>query len=332
MLENATPLVRRLVLFWLPMLALILGMAYFSQAQYNPEKEAQSGLQRLNHWRVQAGLTPLQHSPLLQTAARKHALYLTKDAHGHDEINRSNPYFTGENPQNRATAAGYSAPIAENLTIGNFARSGRASVDGLMTALYHRLSMLNPNHDEAGAAWARGRHTSFVIKQGSRYDRELCDRTPSQNGARYILTTYCRGQKIELGLREPPPNYVGAVKFPIGQNIEPVYDGNEQPNPMPKHGATGNPISIAFFGEKDDIQLISFKLFSPTGEVQPTHVLTASNDPNQQLLKTEFALFPLEKLDFETQYRVAFHYRQNNQEKLETWVFTTRKKRYFFEF
>lgn len=329
---TASPLQRRLVLFWLPMITIMLGIAYWSQARYNPEQEAKSGLQRLNQWRNQAGLSPLQTSAALQTAARKHALYLTKDAHGHDEINRSNPYFTGESPQDRATAAGYSAPIAENLTIGNFARSGRRSVDGLMTALYHRLSMLNPNHDEAGAAWARGRNTAFVIKQGSRYDRELCEQSPSKNSARYVLTTYCNGQKTELGLNQLPPNYIGAVKFPIGRNIEPEYDGNEQPNPMPNYGATGNPISIAFFGEKDDIQLISFKLFSPSGEIRETHTLTASNDPNQQLTPTEFALFPLKKLDFDTQYRAEFRYRQNNQDKTETWEFTTRKKRHFLEF
>lgn len=329
---TASPLQRRLVLFWLPMIAIMLGIAYWSQARYNPEQEAKSGLQRLNQWRNQAGLSPLQTSAALQTAARKHALYLTKDAHGHDEINRSNPYFTGESPQDRATAAGYSAPIAENLTIGNFARSGRRSVDGLMTALYHRLSMLNPNHDEAGAAWARGRNTAFVIKQGSRYDRELCEQSPSKNSARYVLTTYCNGQKTELGLNQLPPSYVGTVKFPIGRNIEPEYDGNEQPNPMPNYGATGNPISIAFFGEKNDIQLISFKLFSPSGEVRETHTLTASNDPNQQLTPTEFALFPLKKLDFDTQYRAEFRYRQNNQDKTETWEFTTRKKRHFLEF
>lgn len=330
--SSHSPLQRRLFLFWLPIFGIMLGIAYWSQAHYDPEKEAKSGLQRLNQWRNQAGLTPLQVSPLLQTAARKHALYLTKDAHGHDEINHSNPYFTGESPQDRATAAGYSAPIAENLTIGNFARSGRRSVDGLMTALYHRLSMLNPDHDEAGAAWTRGRNSAFVVKQGSSYDRDLCDRLPNKSGARYILTTYCNGQKTELGLNELPPSYVGAVKFPIGRNIEPEYDGNEQPNPMPNHGATGNPISIAFFGEKDDIQLISFKLFSPTGEISQTHTLTASNDPNNQLSKTEFALFPLEKLDFETKYRAEFRYRQNNQDKVETWEFTTRKKRHFLEF
>lgn len=322
----------RLLWLWLPIITIMMATAYWSQARYNPEKEAKSGLQRLNQWRKQAGLMPLQNSSLLQTAARKHALYLTKDAHGHDEINRSNPYFTAEHPQDRATAAGYSAPIAENLTISNFARSGRRSVDGLMTALYHRLSMLNPEHDEAGAAWARGRNNAFVIKQGSSYDRKLCDSLPNKQGTRYVLITYCNGKKTELGLTEHPPSYVGVVKFPIGRNIDPVYDGNEQPNPMPNHGKTGNPISIAFFGEKDDIHLISFKLFSPNSEIKSTHILTASNDPNHHLLKTEFALFPLEKLDFATKYRVEFRYQQNNQDKSESWEFTTRKKRHLLEF
>lgn len=54
-----SPLIRRLLYFWLPLAALLLGMGYFSQARYNPAKEAKAGLDRLNYWRTQAGLQPL---------------------------------------------------------------------------------------------------------------------------------------------------------------------------------------------------------------------------------------------------------------------------------
>lgn len=332
MLENASPLVRRLVLFWLPIFAIFGGIAYFSQMSFNPEKEAKAGLDRLNTWRRQAGLQTLTTQPELKKAAQKHAQYLTKDPDGHDERNRSNPHFSGSTPQERATAVGYAAPIAENLTIGNFARSGRRSVDGLMTALYHRLAMLHPDHDEAGAAWSRGKYSAFVVKQGSSQDRILCDNPPQSGAHRYVLTTQCLGQKTEIKLSQLPPQFVGAVKFPIGANIDPSYDGKEQPNPMPEHGKTGNPISIAFYGNQNDIEMISFKLFAPTGEIAQTKILTAQNDPNRQLHKTEFALFPIEVLEFNTPYRVEFQYRENGQNHTETWQFTTRKKRYFWEF
>lgn len=333
MLENASPLVRRLVLFWLPIFAIFFGIAYFSQAQYNPSKEAKAGLDRLNFWRRQAGLQNLTVQPELQKAAQKHAQYLTKDPDGHDERNRSNPHFSGSTPQDRATAAGYIAPIAENLTIANFARSGRRSVDGLMTALYHRLSLLTPEHDEAGTAWARGKYSAFVVKQSSSHDRELCEQMPKLDGKRYVLTTQCGGKEVQIGLNEPLPTHGDAVKFPIGANIDPSYDGKEEPNPMPEYGKTGNPISIAFHGKHDDdIEMLSFKLFAPTGEISKTKILTAQNDPNRQLHKTEFALFPIEVLEFDTTYRVEFAYRAGGQNHTETWQFKTRKKHHILEF
>ena len=322
-------LTQRMIWFWIPICTIIFVLVYLSQNRYDPKKEADYGLRRLNYWRAQAGVPPLERNKALELSAQKHAQYLTKDAHGHDEINRSNPNFTGENPQDRATAAGYSAPISENLTISNFARSGSRSIDGLMTALYHRLSLLNAIQDEAGTAWANGKNTAFVVNQGSSYDRELCDNPPS--GSRYILTLSCNGKTTEIKLNEPPPEPNIAVKFPIGKNAEPTYDGKERPNPMPRYAKTGNPISIAFFGQKEDIHMESFTVYAPDGEIRDTEVLTASSDPHQLLHKTEFALFPIKPLAFDTEYRAEFRYHQGNQQKVEEWTFRTRKKRHWFE-
>ena len=185
-----SPLIRRLLYFWLPLAALLLGMGYFSQARYNPAKEAKAGLDRLNYWRTQAGLQPLAPNPQLQKAAQNHAQYLSRHPEGHDETHRSNPSYTGADPQARAVAAGYSAGVAENLTISNFARSGRTSTDSLMTALYHRLALLTPTHNEAGAAWVRGKYNAFVVEQGSSHERELCAQANqlAQNRGRYLLS------------------------------------------------------------------------------------------------------------------------------------------------
>lgn len=328
-----SPLMRRLLMFWLPFFLLFVVMVYLSQLRYNAEKEAKSGLDRINMWRVQAGVQPLRHSPELQKSARQHALYLTKDAQGHDETNRSNPYFSGEHPQARATAAGYPAIISENLTISNWARSGRSSADGLMTALYHRLSLLNPEHDEAGAAWARGRNQAFVINQGSSYDRELCERSGSLKGQkRYVLTTYCDDKKVEIALDNLPPVYREPVVYPIGNGIEPAYDGKEQPNPMPNGKKTGNPVSIAFYASNAKVEMISFRLFAPDGEIHATTLLTAQNDPNRLLTSNQFALFANKPLAFDTDYRVEFVYYENGQKQVKTWTFHTRKKRSWLEF
>ena len=92
-------MMQRIVKFWLPLAVVFLGIAWFSQWHYDPEKEAKAGLERLNHWRAQAGIQELRPNPALTQAAQNHAAYLGKDAHGHQENNRRNPHYTGADPQ-----------------------------------------------------------------------------------------------------------------------------------------------------------------------------------------------------------------------------------------
>lgn len=330
--SHSSGLRNRLKLFWLPIAAVCFSIAWFSQWRYNPEKEAKISFTRLNYWRAQANLPPLQWSNTLAQAANNHARYLSKNADGHEELNRGNPHFTGHTPQDRANYVHYHAPITENLTISNWARSGRSGVDGLMTALYHRLALLNPNHDEGGAAWVRGKNQALVLEQGSSQDRALCQQPHQQTQARYALSMVCGKQLVHIELNTLPQEFVGNVKFPIGRHIDPIYDGREQPNPMPNYRETGNPISIAFYGQQDKIHMTAFELHAPDGPIKQTKILTAENDPNRVLQNTQFALFPIKPLNFDTEYRVVFRYRQKGQNKEETWSFTTRKKRSWLEF
>ena len=108
-----SPLIRRLLYFWLPLAALLLGMGYFSQARYNPAKEAKAGLDRLNYWRTQAGLQPLAPNPQLQKAAQNHAQYLSRHPEGHDETQRSHPSYDGkENPNPMPTRNPVGNPVS----------------------------------------------------------------------------------------------------------------------------------------------------------------------------------------------------------------------------
>lgn len=329
------PILRRIIKLWLPLFGVAMLMVYVSQWRYDAKREAQYGLDRVNFWRQTVGLDVLQENDLLTQSARNHAHYLTYAAEGHEENDSSIPFYTGKTAQNRATYVGYPSPIAENLTISNWARSGKNSVDGLMTALYHRLSLLNPQHDEAGAAWARKRNHAFVINQGNSQERILCSRVSSFNEfSQYRLSMHCMDQEVSLSLddlNDLPKEYLKPVKFPMGNEVEPIYNGKEYPNPIPDKKETGNPISVAFYGRQSPIRLISFKLFSPKGQIQRVRLLTADNDPNGLLNENEFALFSLEKLQFDTPYRVEFLYEQNQQQHREEWTFRTRKRRDWFE-
>lgn len=328
-----SPLIRRLYLFWLPTIVIIAGMVYLSQMRYKPEHEAQYAFNRLNFWRTQSGLSPFESSPLLQKAALNHARYLSINPDGHDELSHSNPHFTGKTPQERATAVGYPAAVTENLTISTWSRSGKRSVDNLMTALYHRLALLSPDDDEAGVAWVRGRYNALVIKQGYQRLRELCEsvaRSGSLQSKKLLLTTQCMGQETQIPVNpnEAPTPKNMVVKYPIGSQIEPIYNGTEQPNPMPNYGKTGNPISIAFYGFNSPypIEMMEFNLYQNHTRIPEVKILTDKTDPNHLLSPTEFALFPIKPLDYQTEYRVEFKYRHNREIKTETWTFKTRKK------
>ena len=120
------------------------------------------------------------------------------------------------------------------------------------------------------------------------------------------------------------------VAFPIGNDIAPAYLGNEIPNPVPDLEITGNPVSISFYGSpsfgRNLVQMQSFQLFAPEGEVHDVRILTAKNDPNQQLNGDTFALFPIKPLHWNTEYRVEFRYIQHGQRKKLMWQFRTRSK------
>ena len=309
--------------FWITICTIILCLIYAFQTRYNPKKETDYALRRLNYWRAKAGVPPLERNKILERVAQKQAQYLSIDMSRAYKLNSSDPNSTSKTPDARATAAGYSAPISESIFVSSSDQSGSRSIDELMTNLRHRIVLLDATLDEVGIAWANNENTALVINQGESYIRELCDNPPS--GSRYILTTQCNGKPSQIKLNELPPVPNITVKFPIGRNVEPTTSNTLNRELYPEEG---NPISIAFFGQKEDIHMESFTLHAPDGQIRNIKVLT---DLNLILKKNEFALLPVEPLAFNTEYHVKFHYRQGNEQKVEEWKFHTRKKRHWFE-
>lgn len=296
-------------------------------------------MDRLNEIRRQTGAEAFAHSPLLAVSAQSHADYLSLDGgDGHEEHNPDNPYFSGLELAERTDRAGYFADSAENLVSSPIRIGGRRATDELMTALYHRFSLLNPHYDEAAAGWAHRRHTALVFNQGSSGERTLCEQLLAQ-GTRPAETDqggeliYCKNSLYPTETLPPPPALPAYIAYPVGSGIEPAYLGDETPNPMPGYEKTGNPISIAFYRDAEGITALSFKLFGPEGEILPTHLMTAANDPNAVMGSHEFALFPLNALQFATDYRAEFRYQseQNKQPQTIRWTFRTREKRSWFE-
>ena len=178
------------------LLAPLLGVMASVTASAGPDSDpaaAGQALARLNEIRRAARLPAFARAAALERAAAAHAAYLSRNvvpgqrAPSLHHQQRGRPGFTGETPAARALAAGYPhRRVSENVS----ARSAdaAASVNGLMTAIYHRLAFLDPVMDEVGIAAAGDFHV-FVM-------------------GRSDYRAVCRGQRPEV-LYEPPAQCLG---------------------------------------------------------------------------------------------------------------------------
>lgn len=341
------------VLLWL---AFAIGLIWLFQQQQKPKpqellhaKEPHDhshtqnldGLGYLNHIRQQAGLPLLHYSPELATAAGNHARYLTHHPNdGHDETQTTSPLFTGAELGDRVAHAGYVYQGAqENIsTIQNgkgsplpYPLPEHLHLDGLMTAIYHRFSLLDPSIDEAGVVMAASpQHQVLVVNQGSRVHQSLCRLGRKQpQVARTYLVGLCKDNSLIYQDEMPKTNKQAYVVYPVGDRARTDFH-NEIPNPMPEHEFTGNPVSIVFASNSPKVSMRSFQLYqADTGQaINPTHILTHQTDPNKLFTPYQFALFPLQPLQYNTTYRAEFHYRQQGKNKTATWQFRTKKPDY----
>lgn len=159
---------------------------------------AGAGLELVNRLRSQAGLPALVHDAALEDAAVRHAAYLDRHhapgtaplgASAHEQRPGSEG-FSGETPSDRALAASYPhREVRENLSLGYADWHG--AVDGLMAAIYHRLTFLNFTSDQMGSAVAE---RSRVFLLGRSDISRLCAAPPAQ--ALYRTPVDCLGQPM----------------------------------------------------------------------------------------------------------------------------------------
>jgi hypothetical protein len=168
--------------------ALVQGSAY-----------AAEDFERVNRLRAQAGLPTFEHHAALQAAAARHAAYLDR----HREPGRS-PHgssahrqrqemegFSGEMPGDRALAAGYPhREVLENLSMGY--SDAQSAIDGLMAAIYHRLTFLDLESDQLGIATGV---RSRVFLLGRSDVSMLCEEAPQE--ALYRTPVDCLGQPMK---------------------------------------------------------------------------------------------------------------------------------------
>lgn len=285
-------------------------------------------LNYLNNIRIETGLAPLTLNPTLTKSAKNHAIYIYKHKFATHYQDKRKAYFTGYSPVNRANYVGYpSLLVVENVSEGQ--PSYQESIDGLMSAIYHRFGFLSFKIDEIGFA---RQANYYVYNMGYSKLRQLCETNHSFNGS-YYQPCADKFKKVpkpafdnvnQLLLSKLQP----VVVYPtVNQtNVKTVFY-EEIPDPLPDRSVSGYPISVQFNQHLvKGIQLESFKLYKNCQtEVVKTRLLHKDSDPNQIFTAHEFALFPLERLEFGTLYCVNFKFLQNNRQRTLSWRFETEK-------
>ncbi|NPA04076.1 MAG: CAP domain-containing protein [Epsilonproteobacteria bacterium] len=303
----------------------------------------QEGYDYLNSLRQKAGLIPLKVNSLLEKSAQNHAIYVVNNnVVGHYERS-GDPYFTGVTPADRAMYVGYPANfVVENISYGN---SGiRDSIDGLFSAIYHRLGFLNVEIDEIGVGYAENERfyykNAYVYNMGNSNLAYLCsDEYPPFEGYGTYATGMCKdpNKKVEylaykkaLGDVANQNSAVILWPYPDGKDIPPAFY-EESPDPLPECSVTGYPISVSFnpYKHPQVPEVLDFYLEKGDGErIDNIKLLDNGNDPNEKLTEFEYVLFPLERLEWGKEYKVHFEYLDEEGEHTLEWKFKTRSLPY----
>jgi hypothetical protein len=322
LLAEATPLKPRIIIKENPLI--------------DGDIESKKTLEYLNQLRVGAGLIPLVANKKLESAAKNHATYLIENGLiGHYEQS-DRVGFTGKYGSHRSVNAGYETfMVIENISNNNF--SYKESIDGLMAAIYHRFGFLDFHIDEIGIGVEQSKsdksQTAFVYDMGSKELVELCIEKSILKGGKYT-NAICidKNKKIELSLFDKTLQNIRLrnrefIIYPFsGQEDVPPAFYDELPDPLPNHSVSGFPISISFNESNfKTVEMISFELFDSSGEkIEETITYNQKTDPNRKLKRFEHALFPLNRLEWGSEYQVRAVYKADGEVKEKEWKFKTR--------
>jgi len=283
----------------------------------------------LNQVRIRAGMSEFSQNPQLETAAFNHANYLADNfLTGHYE-SEDMPGFTGVRLKDRTTFTGYhSLLVSENISYYNYGESSIDSINALMSGIYHRFSFLDFIKNEVGIGIASmSAHSAYVYNMGHSEYNALCQGSSFSGGGPFYFNVCepninIKGSDFEnVAITGNNPNI---VLWPAdGDNDVPPAFFEERPDPLPDYSVSGYPISIQFnpLNFTEAVNVTEFKLYRDNREIQKTRLLSESTDPNDRFSALQYALFPLERLEWDTAYRVEAKYSETETLK---WHFKTK--------
>jgi uncharacterized protein YkwD len=305
----------------------------------------QESLSYINKIRVSSGLIPLKKNIFLKKAAYAHAKYIIyNQTSGHFE-KRGKRGYTGRTADQRVRYAGYGSRFTmENISIN--ARTQFRSIDILFSAIYHRFVFLNLEQDEIGIGMFKTtkKHRIFhayVYELGASTVVDMCKHhytiKPNAYYAKHICkkdTTMVPWKIAEIYKNQIRQKNASIVLYPYAgqKEVNPAFY-NESPDPLPGYKVSGYPISVQFNKAiYKHIKLQTFRLFTEDGkEIKKVRLLDKQRDRNHHLSAYEYALMPLERLDYNKRYVVWFGAIADGKKIVKKWSFKTKtfKQKYF---
>jgi len=295
-------------------------------------------IKQINKLRVNSSMSSLSVNKNLNLSALNHAKYLDElHMSGHNETNTNALNYTGEKPSNRVIYAGYkSTKVSENLSVGQ--KSEDLSLDGLMSAIYHRFGFLSFSINEIGYAKV---NNTYVYNMGNSNINTLCNKNSFNKPGKYIYNICDNSSfRIEKNVYDDAINKVinknpQYVIYPYKNqtNVTPVFF-EEIPDPLPTYQVSGYPISIEF--NKNDFNMSNFILNSfilkdSNNDIvnliehnNSSDIMSKQNDINNHFNKYQFAIFPEKRLNFNSTYNVNFDYTYEGNNYTINWNFTTK--------
>ena len=303
------------------------GKRFLIRNSGDVEEEINKGFKYLNYLREKAGLIPFKLNDFLSKSAYNHACYMAVNRIiGHYETEEKEG-FTGVTPSDRAIYAGYSSRyVGENLSYGQ--KDIYESIDGLFSAIYHRLGFLDFNFDEVGI----GIYENFyVYDMGNSRLSEYCESPKEEVYGQYYYDV-CADENAKVpfsvfnAIMKLQPDYV--LWPPVKDDSVPPAFFEESPDPLPDYSVSGYPVSISFnpYRYKDKvIKLESFELLENGEKVlTDVRILDKDKDPNHRLTEFQFVLFPLKRLKWNTRYLAVADISIDGKGMSFAWEFKTR--------
>ncbi len=294
--------------------------------------EAQS---YLNQIRTQMNMLRLSNNKNLQSAAKAHAYYLvTNNESAHEEI-KGHKNFIAEKPVDRAFKSGYaSQSVSENLSTKN--HDAHYSIDGLLSAIYHRFGFLSPTINEIGVGVVQDEFDSdksaFVYLMGNSDLNALCSGKSFNGTGKYWKSCKETSHRVRdkdflEALNYSKQTNPDTILYPYNKQKEvPPAFYSETPDPLPDYDVSGFPVSVEFNDYYfKEVTLISFNLYDQRGNIVDTHLMDSNNDPHQRFTHNQFCIFPLERLEYNQAYRAELIYESKEKMKTITWKFYTKQ-------